>query len=363
LGVNGDALWEIQWHPADGGRFRRLVLTRRGLRRTFWALAAVLLVVLVIMAALPLGLRGVLTSFTVDAARRENRALRLRAEELRERAYGLADRMRETVQRGRRVAWELGASPQVWEASCPAPPPRGAEDETTIRWLGEQGVRLGALSEALAAPHDALRCPLAALPVASPVDVRRAVPVALFGWRVSPFTGKTMAQYGVTLAAPQGEPVAAPGAGRVLFAGSVRERKANEWTRFGNLVVLDHGGGVATIYAHLRDVLVKRGQAVARGQRLGSVGQTGWTRVPALYYEVRWPLDERARPVDPGLVTPAVPVEDLDTRLADPSGGLPGGYALLEHLVGGRGERAPRARTPAPVQPRPAAAPPSGNPE
>lgn len=346
MGLNGNTLWEVQWHPAGGGKFRRLVLTRRGLRRTVWALAAVLLVVLLIMAALPLGLSGVLTSFTVDAARRENRALRLRADALREGAFKVSDQLRESVQRARRVAWVVGAAPQVWEDSCPAVPPRDAGDEIMIRWLGDQGVRLGALAEALAAPHDALPCPLAALPVASPVDMHRAVPVALFGWRVSPFTGKTMAQYGVTLAAPQGEPVVTPGSGRVVFAGSVRERKANEWTRFGNLVVVDHGGGVVTIYAHLRDVLVKRGQTVMRAQRLGSVGQTGWTRVPALYYEVRWPLDERTRPIDPGLAAPAIPVEDLDRRLADPSGGLPGGFALLEHLVGGG---APRARTPRPT--------------
>jgi murein DD-endopeptidase MepM/ murein hydrolase activator NlpD len=166
-----------------------------------------------------------------------------------------------------------------------------------------------------------------------------------------------MAQNGTTLAAPQGEPVLAAGAGKVLFAGSARERKANEWTRFGNIVVVDHGGKVVTVYAHLRDVLVRRGQAVTRAQRLGSVGQTGWTRVPALYYEVRWPLDERSRPIDPGLVTPTVPVEDLDARLADPTAGLPGGFAILDHLIGGRGERAPRARTPrpAPEQPTPGA--------
>lgn len=346
MGLNGDSLWEVQWHPAGGGRFRRLVLTRRGLRRTFWALAGVALVVLLIMAALPLGLSGVLTSFTVDAARRENRALRLQTEALREEAFRVSDQLREDVQRARRVAWVVGAPPQVWETSCPAVPLRDAGDETMIRWLGDQGIRLGVLAEALAAPHDALPCPLPALPVASPVDMHRAVPVALFGWRVSPFTGKTMAQYGIMLAAPQGEPVVAPGNGRVVFAGSVHERKANEWTRFGNLVIVDHGGRVVTIYAHLRDVLVKRGQAVMRAQRLGSVGQTGWTRVPALYYEVRWPLGETARPIDPGLAAPAIPVEDLDARLADPSGGLPSGFALLDHLMGGR---APRARTPRPA--------------
>lgn len=357
MGVKDDALWEIQWHPADRGKFRRLVLTRRGLRRTVVALAFFLLVVLAIVGALPVGLRGFLTSFTVDAAQRENRALAIQGESLREQVYGLASQLRERVQRGRRVAWVVGAPPQVWEGSCPVPPPRGAGDEIAIGWLAEQGTRLDVLGEELSAPRATLRCPLSALPIASPVDMRRAVPVALFGWRRSPFTGKTMAQNGTTLAAPQGEPVLAAGAGKVLFAGSVRERKANEWTRFGNVVVVDHGGKVVTIYAHLRDVLVRRGQTVTRAQRLGSVGQTGWTRVPALYYEVRWPLDERSRPIDPGLVTPTVPVEDLDARLGDPTAGLPGGFAILDHLIGGRGERAPRARTPrpAPEQPTPGA--------
>ena len=361
MGLSGDALWEIQWHPANGGRFRRLVLTRRGLRRAGVTLALVLLVVLVIVAALPLGLRGFLTSFTVNAAQRENRALRLQGESQREKAHELAGRLHERVQRARRIAWVVGAEPQAWEVSCPAPPPRGAEDEAIFRWLGEQGARLDTLGEVLSARHDALRCPLSSLPIATPIDAARAVPVALFGWRVSPFTGKTMAQYGVTLAASQGEPVVAPGAGRVLFAGSVRERKANEWTRLGNLVVLDHGGGVMTIYAHLRDTLVKRGQAVARAQRLGSVGQTGWTRVPALYYEIRWPVDNGSKPIDPGLVTPTVPVEDLDARLADPTGGLPGGFALVPHLVG-RAER-PSARRPirpAPTQPKPTKGVPPG---
>lgn len=361
MGLNGDALWEIQWHPADGGRFRRLVLTRRGLRRAGVTLALVLLVVLTIVAALPLGLTGFLTSFTVDAARRENRAMRLQGESQRDKAHELAGRLHERVQCARRVAWVVGTEPQAWEVPCPAPPPRGAEDEVIVRWLGEQGARLDTLGGVLSAPHDALRCPLSSLPTASPIDVARVVPVALFGWRVSPFTGKTMAQYGVTLAASQGEPVVAPGAGRVVFAGSVRERKANEWTRLGNLVVVDHGGGVMTVYAHLRDTLVKRGQAVARAQRLGSVGQTGWARVPALYYEVRWPLDDGSRPIDPGLVTPTVPVEDLDARLADPTGGLPGGFALVQHLVG-RGERPPARRPirPAPTQSEPTEAVPTG---
>jgi murein DD-endopeptidase MepM/ murein hydrolase activator NlpD len=280
-----------------------IVLTRGGLRRTLVFVTLILLIALVIVAALPLGLRGILVRFTVDAAQRDNRTLRLQGERLREEERQLAAAVIRRVQAGRRMAWVLGAKPGVWLPPCPVFP-RGA------------------------------------VPFASPVDPRRAVPTSLFGWRVSPFTGKVEPHYGTTLAAPPGEPVLAPGGGRVLFAGGVRERRANEWTRLGNLVVLDHGAGVVTVYAHLRDTAVRRGQSVTRGQRLGSVGQTGWTRVPALYYEVRWPLAGASTPVDPGLVTPTLPVEDLDGRLADPTAGLPAGFAPIDHLLGRRSARA-----------------------
>ncbi len=346
MGVKGDALWEVQWHPGGSGRIRRLVLTRRGLRRAVGALAVALVVVLAVVAALPLGLRGFLTSFTVEAAQRENRDLRAKGDALREEENRLAAALRGRVQRGRRVAWVLGVPSEVWRSPCTPPPRAGAGDTAVDRWLVEQGERLDVLGESLASPRVASPAPLAGLPLASPLDQERAVPTALFGWRLSPFTGKTAPHYGITLAASLGEPVRAPGAGRVLFAGSVRERQANEWTRFGNLIVVDHGGGVMTVFAHLRDVTVQRGQAVARGQRLGSVGQTGWTRVPALYYEVRWSLPGGASPIDPGLVTPMLPVEDLDARLADPTGGLPPGFARIDHLLGARSERTPRARVP-----------------
>jgi murein DD-endopeptidase MepM/ murein hydrolase activator NlpD len=358
LGVKQGALWEVQWHPSEGGRVRRLVLTRGGLRRTLVAAALIVLIALVIVAALPLGLRGLLTTFTVDAAQRDNRRLRLEGERLREEERQLAAAVIHRVQAGRRMAWVLGTEPGVWLAPCPVFPSGAAGDAAASRWFTARDDRLATLAEALSGSHDAVRCPLSSIPFASPLDPRRAVPTLLFGWRVSPFTGKVEPYYGTTLAAPQGEPVLAPGAGRVLFAGSAHERRANEWTKLGNLVVLDHGAGVVTVYAHLRDAVVRRGQSVTRGQRLGSVGQTGWTRVPALYYEVRWPLAGASTPVDPGLVTPTLPVEDLDGRLADPTGGLPAGFARIDHLLGRRSARAqstgspyslPMAPTPSPT--------------
>lgn len=112
----------------------------------------------------------------------------------------------------------------------------------------------------------------------------------------------------------------------------MRERRANEWTRFGTVVVVDHGGAVFTVYGHLGEATVKKGQAVTRGTRLGRVGMTGWTRVPALYYEVRWPRLAGGAPIDPALLCIALPLDDLDARVADPRAGLPDDFANLSHL-------------------------------
>jgi len=322
-----------------------LVLTRRSLRRVLIGLGFIGLLVVVVMSALPVGLKGFLTSFTVDAAKRENRALTVQGESLRELALTAAARAYDLIQRGRRTAWALGTSSKSWQEACPPPPQQGTSDREVLDWISKGGDRLEALGSDLAtAGGGSPRCPLPAMPMGAPLDRLSAVPVSLFGWRQSPFTGKTVAQYGIILAAPEGEVVHATGAGQVLFAGGVRERKANEWTRFGNVVVIDHGGDVATVFGHLRDVLVKRGQVVARGDRVGTVGQTGWTQVPALYYELRWPVSGGSRPIDPGMVTISLPVEDLDARLADPTAGLPAGWALLEHLVGSGLSRGPAHR-------------------
>ncbi|HVN75541.1 MAG TPA: M23 family metallopeptidase [Thermoanaerobaculaceae bacterium] len=345
MGLNDDTLWEVQWHPGSSGSFRRLVLTRRGLRGALIGLGLIGILCLIVMSALPVGVKGFLTSFTVEAAQRENRALRLQGEAVREQVLQASLRAHDLGQKGRRVAWAFGAPPDSWREPFLPPPGAGQPDEEIVTWLSGAEERLEALERGLVAVGSAsLRCPMPSIPTGPPVDRLRAVPVSLFGWRQSPFTGKTVAQYGTILAAPEGEAVRASGGGRVVFAGGVRERRANEWTRLGNIVVIDHGGDVVTIFGHLRDVLVKRGQNVARGDKLGTVGESGWTRVPALYYELRWPLPGGSRPIDPGLVTIAVPVEDLDARLADPTAGLPTGWPLLEHLVGSGAARGPAHR-------------------
>ncbi|HEY8477831.1 MAG TPA: M23 family metallopeptidase [Chloroflexota bacterium] len=84
---------------------------------------------------------------------------------------------------------------------------------------------------------------------------------------------------GVDLAAPAGAPVGAANAGRVVLAEALGA--------YGNAVVLDHGLGVFTLYAHLDEVLVAVGDDVPTGHVLGTVGSTGRSTGPHLHWEVR----------------------------------------------------------------------------
>lgn len=82
---------------------------------------------------------------------------------------------------------------------------------------------------------------------------------------------------GTDIAAPLGTPVKASGKGKVLLAGG-------NYFYSGNMVILDHGKGLKTIYAHLKDVNVKKGDIVNQGDIIGSVGQTGRATGPHLHF-------------------------------------------------------------------------------
>ena len=327
-----ETFWELQWHSACGRGVRRLVLTRRGLRRTVWGLAVLGLLVLLVVAATPVGLKGFFGSFTVDAARRENRARRQQADELREQLGELAGRLAATLDRARRVAWAVGVPAALWQPAVSPPP--GAEAVTG--WLIQVADRLDALAGAL--QPSALQPPatLLALPLQLPVGRSRGVPVGLFGWQASPFTGKPVPSRGVTWACQKGEAVLAPGGGTVVYAGAPQGRSVADWMRLGTIVVLDHGGGVTSVLGHLQQTAVRRGQIVSRGQRVGSAGISPWTKVPAVYLEIRWPMAGGSKPVDPSLLIPDLPVADLDALLGDPGAGLPADFPSLEPLLGRR---------------------------
>ena len=84
-----------------------------------------------------------------------------------------------------------------------------------------------------------------------------------------------------------GTPIRAAASGRVISAGYNGG--------YGNLVVLDNGGGIATAYAHQSRLAVSAGQSVSQGQVIGYVGSTGFSTGPHLHFEVR----VNGSPVDP----------------------------------------------------------------
>lgn len=125
-----------------------------------------------------------------------------------------------------------------------------------------------------------------ATPLAPPVavDYRET---SGFGPRLDPFTGRPAFHAGLDMAAFERAPVVATSPGVVSFAGAK--------SGYGYVVEIDHGHGFKTRYGHLRDIQVSRGERVAIGQRIGSMGSTGRSTATHLHYEVWF----RGRVVDP----------------------------------------------------------------
>jgi murein DD-endopeptidase MepM/ murein hydrolase activator NlpD len=100
-----------------------------------------------------------------------------------------------------------------------------------------------------------------------------------FGHRLDPFTAERIMHKGLDIATAHGTAVMSPSEGTVIFAGMEGG--------YGKVLVLDHGYGVKTRFAHLSAVDVKVGDHVKRGDRIGAVGNTGRSTGPHLHYEVR----------------------------------------------------------------------------
>jgi septal ring factor EnvC (AmiA/AmiB activator) len=100
-----------------------------------------------------------------------------------------------------------------------------------------------------------------------------------FGTRVHPVFKTKIMHTGLDIRAPAGTPVKAAAAGEVLFAG---------WLRgYGQIVILDHGRDLSTVYAHLSQIRAKEGKVVKEGEVIGNVGSTGVASGPHLHFEVR----------------------------------------------------------------------------
>ena len=108
-----------------------------------------------------------------------------------------------------------------------------------------------------------------------------------FGMRMHPIFHYMRMHTGIDIGAPNGANILAANAGTVIMVG---------WsTGYGNRVVIDHGGAIATLYAHCSKMLVKLGDDVAQGQVIALIGETGWATGPHLHFEVM----EAGERVDP----------------------------------------------------------------
>jgi len=100
-----------------------------------------------------------------------------------------------------------------------------------------------------------------------------------FGYRTHPILKTRRLHTGVDIGAPSGTPIHAAGAGEVIYAS---------WRGgYGNCVIIDHGGGKATLYAHMSGYNTSMGRTVGKGDIIGYVGSTGLSTGPHLHYEVR----------------------------------------------------------------------------
>lgn len=101
-----------------------------------------------------------------------------------------------------------------------------------------------------------------------------------FGYRSNPFgTGGVEGHPGLDIRAPMGAPVRTMAKGKIVFAG----KKGG----YGNCIIIKHAGGYETLYGHLSRILVRSGQQVEVGDRIGKVGSTGRSTGPHLHYEIR----------------------------------------------------------------------------
>lgn len=99
-----------------------------------------------------------------------------------------------------------------------------------------------------------------------------------YGWRIDPIANVRSFHTGVDMACPSGTPVLAAMSGKVITTGVSRV--------YGNYVIIDHGNGYQTLYAHLSKIIAVKGQWVSQGTRIGLVGSTGYSTGPHLHFTV-----------------------------------------------------------------------------
>jgi murein DD-endopeptidase MepM/ murein hydrolase activator NlpD len=202
----------------------------------------------------------------------ENQRLRAENERQRQELEKLNNRVERVEDTSRKLAEKSG----VVETGSKSPGTGGPElplDEMALETLS---AKMNRIEEDMSA-YEAILRQRGYTPTLWPVE---GTLEGGFGGRRNPFGGGGYEFHsGQDIEAPWGAPVVSGAAGRVLFVG---------WQNgYGQIVIVDHGGGLSTRYGHLSHVDVELDQPVSRGQLLGKVGSTGRSTGPHLHYEVR----------------------------------------------------------------------------
>lgn len=289
----GKGGFELLLLPKDGGPVRRFGVSRRA---TFGAVAAAAVNGAIIVALLfafgaqrvelhrkqsqIIALQRSNGELSAEADRREARLAELSAE-----AEGLIARLRQLEQLSDEV-WSLlgekpGDSAFIGEEEVGRGGPDGSSDDLALQaslMFGSASSQarlqlreLEQLRQRVLERNRRLDHTPSIWPVSGIVSSE-------FGVRRHPVSGNRQQHNGIDIAAPRGTRVVAPADGVVAFAG--------DRGGYGLTVILDHGYGVQTLYAHNSALHVKEGAVVRRGDLLSSVGSTGVSTGPHLHYEV-----------------------------------------------------------------------------
>lgn len=289
--------WTVVVVPNGSGNSRIIELSQTALK----LLASVGVVALV--GALLLGYATVSRSVNIarsERLERENRRLASELGVLHARMNTLADTLQRLASRDTRIRLLANLDPIRPEvlaagiggpaapAGGPAPGPlaeRAADVRVDLNALIRRANLLSSSYKEALDSLESHRERLEATPSIMPT--RGWLTSAFQAMREHPLLHVTRPHEGIDITAPMGTPIEAPAAGTVRSAG---------WeTGFGQTVIIDHGYGIETRFAHCSRLLVRPGDRVQRGQRIALVGNSGLTVGPHLHYEVH----VHGRPVDP----------------------------------------------------------------
>ena len=161
----------------------------------------------------------------------------------------------------------------------------GALLKSTTRRVDELTKRLYVESKSMDEIYEMARTKnerMASMPAIMPVAKSKGKVVSGFGMRFHPILKHHRLHSGIDIAARQGTPVYATGDGIVTVAG----RNPEGLSGYGVVVIVNHGFGFQTLYAHMNSTSVRRGQRIKRGEQIGTVGSTGMSSGTHLHYEV-----------------------------------------------------------------------------